>query len=326
MDDATITAPHEAVLICRFDVGEPAAKVAWYKDAKEIYAGSKYDMSWSNGQAKLTIDRTAVADAARYRCEAVNKIGRASTEAQLIVNAAPKIEVDSKFLSKIQVKGGHSIILTANFTGYPVPKASWLHDAAAVSQSADVLIDSGANYSTLTISDSRKRNSGTYSLVAENRVGSDRAEFAVEVWDRPDAPRNLHVVEQYKDYISVAWQAPEGADVTGYVIERREESRQTWSRAGTTTSLRYRATKLFEGTRYVFRVAAENSIGLGAWCEMEESVTAKLPFSPPGAPEKLQIEEMSRNAVTLVWQKPDFDGGSPITGYFVEKRQGYSTR
>ena len=30
--------------------------------------------------------------------------------------------------------------------------------------------------------------------------------------------------------------------------------------------------------------------------------------------------------MTLTWEKPEFDGGSPVTGYYVERRQGYSSR
>lgn len=50
--------------------------------------------------------------------------------------------------------------------------------------------------------------------------------------DKPTAPNNLHVTEQNKTYISLAWEKPDsdgGAPITGYVIERREASRTTWA-------------------------------------------------------------------------------------------------
>ena len=44
---------------------------------------------------------------------------------------------------------------------------------------------------------------------------------------------------------------------------------------------------------------------------------------PPGPPRNLQIEDLTKNSCKLVWEKPSFDGGSKIIGYFVEKSTGY---
>lgn len=41
---------------------------------------------------------------------------------------------------------------------------------------------------------------------------------------------------------------------------------------------------------------------------------------PPGAPGSPQASETSVDSITLTWQKPRDDGGSPITGYVLEKR------
>lgn len=39
----------------------------------------------------------------------------------------------------------------------------------------------------------------------------------------------------------------------------------------------------------------------------------------PGAPTRVQPSDITRDAVTLTWYEPDEDGGSPITGYWVER-------
>lgn len=40
---------------------------------------------------------------------------------------------------------------------------------------------------------------------------------------------------------------------------------------------------------------------------------------PPGSPTRVTPSDITKDAVTLTWFEPDEDGGSPITGYWVEK-------
>lgn len=41
----------------------------------------------------------------------------------------------------------------------------------------------------------------------------------------------------------------------------------------------------------------------------------------PGAPGQPEVNEITNNSVTLHWEKPASDGGGPITGYWIEKRE-----
>ena len=43
---------------------------------------------------------------------------------------------------------------------------------------------------------------------------------------------------------------------------------------------------------------------------------------PPGPPIDLKAEDISKTAATLTWKPPEFDGGSPIIGYYVERKSG----
>lgn len=81
----------------------------------------------------------------------------------------------------------------------------------------------------------------------------------------------------------LTWKAPEsdgGAPITGYVVEKREGNRTMWTKAGETSSemKKFKATRLSEGTVYYFRVAAENSIGVGAFAALDDGAKATLPF------------------------------------------------
>ena len=46
----------------------------------------------------------------------------------------------------------------------------------------------------------------------------------------------------------------------------------------------------------------------------------------PDAPVNLEVVEVSRSHISIEWQPPRSDGGTPVRGYVVERRQSYSTR
>lgn len=48
-----------------------------------------------------------------------------------------------------------------------------------------------------------------------------------------------------------------------------------------------------------------------------------LPYvlGPPSYPEKFHYTERTKNSITLAWKPPRNDGGSPVIGYFVEKKR-----
>lgn len=50
-------------------------------------------------------------------------------------------------------------------------------------------------------------------------------------------------------------------------------------------------------------------------------VEAKNPFDPPDAPEKPDITGYSPSTCSLEWKPPANNGGRPITGYVIEKRE-----
>jgi titin len=149
--------------------------------------------------------------------------------------------------------------------------------------------------------------------------------------DKPTSPQNLRVTDIQIDHAMLKWEAPEadgGSPVTSYIIEKRDTNKTSWFTAGNVdgSTLTYKVSKLFEGSDYLFRVSAENKIGVSDPTDTKEPVTAKLPYGPPGAPRKVQVQDITTKACTLTWKAPEFDGGAEITGYYVERQQAFSTR
>lgn len=142
--------------------------------------------------------------------------------------------------------------------------------------------------------------------------------------DKPSPPRNLQVVSFGKDFVELKWDVPEsdgGEQITGYLVERRDASKTAYIKQGTTDAktLTIKATKLIEGTKLIFRVFAINSIDQSEPTELSEPVITKVPFNPPDSPINLRAEEVTKTSATIRWAPPENDGGSPVTGYFVER-------
>ena len=100
--------------------------------------------------------------------------------------------------------------------------------------------------------------------------------------DKPGPPRDLNVTGTTENSVSLSWKPPKddgGRKVTGYIIEKREALRMAWQKVGVTDDTSYKVPNLSEGVNYVFRVAAENEIGVGEPVEMANATAAKSPHS-----------------------------------------------
>ncbi len=88
-----------------------------------------------------------------------------------------------------------------------------------------------------------------------------------------------------RDSITLEWEPPEsdgGAEVTGYLIEKREEKKSgRWGyvhKVPATTTM-FEVPGLMTGRQYRFRVRPINKMGLGDAIQPEEPVTITSPHS-----------------------------------------------
>ena len=89
------------------------------------------------------------------------------------------------------------------------------------------------------------------------------------------------MTEYSESTVSLKWEEPEddgGCEITHYVLEKRDKSRNTWGNKMSSPDLEYTATKLVKDKQYFFRVAAENKCGVGPFVELTDPVTCKNPF------------------------------------------------
>lgn len=157
-------------------------------------------------------------------------------------------------------------------------------------------------------SDFYARSSGTAII----RVATSTAPQA------PTAPAAPSVVRG-DSQVAVTWVAPAngGAAITGYTLEYSSNSGSTWtnwSSAISSSATTETVTGLTNGTAYVFRVAATNSIGTSAWSSSSASTS---PAALPSAP-TLSALTAGANNVALTWNAPSSTGGFAITDYRIE--------
>lgn len=72
--------------------------------------------------------------------------------------------------------------------------------------------------------------------------------------------------------------------------------------------------------KYQFRVRAVNKYGISDEC-LSEKVVIKDPYGLPGPPGKPKVLDRTRSSMLVTWEPPLDNGGSPITGYWLEKRE-----
>ena len=81
----------------------------------------------------------------------------------------------------ISVKGGASIVLSANVTGAPKPSVTWQQNEITLESSDTIAMERENDFCRITIKASEAKNSGQYKLLAENVVGTAEHTFDVTV-------------------------------------------------------------------------------------------------------------------------------------------------
>jgi hypothetical protein len=133
----------------------------------------------------------------------------------------------------------------------------------------------------------------------------------------PSAPGNVSGVAGDRS-VSLTWTAPTsngGSTITDYVIQYSSNNGTSWVTLsdGVSTVRSAVIAGLTNGTSYIFRVAASNSVGVGSYSASTASlVPATVPFQGGNLTVAAGVVPTQ---VVLQWFAPTDNGGSPVTGY-----------
>lgn len=147
--------------------------------------------------------------------------------------------------------------------------------------------------------------------------------------DKPGPPTSVKVAKVGKNSADIQWNKPitdGGSKVTGYQIYMADTSPPDWKELTKTKGFdnSYTVKNLEEGKTYHFSVAAINEAGVGDNAEADTTVKLEKPLEKPSSPVgPLEVEDIQKTGLTLIWKPSKKDGGTPITAYIIEKREGW---
>ncbi|XP_050743270.1 titin isoform X46 [Drosophila biarmipes] len=176
--------------------GAPRPQVNWFKDGIQLSSSSeRVKIRQIGSTCALTIATVSELDSGRYTCEATNSKGRVSTFARLQVVSDSRIyEADSRLkeiahgrnvadvgdslpiftmrLRDRRVQVTYPVRLTCQIVGYPVPEILWYKDDLPIHTGRKHLISAEGQFFTLEIAATTLDDSGTYTCLAKNELGS----------------------------------------------------------------------------------------------------------------------------------------------------------
>jgi CshA-type fibril repeat protein len=216
--------------------------------------------------------------------------------------------------------GAITVTTTGTATGYTVytyADGTYQPDKTCVSATTTCTVSGLSPAVNYTFRYTRKNDAGTSFPSPYTAAISPTAATPVDV---PSPPLNVTAVAGLRK-ATVSWEAPDtenGSDITGYLVETflgTEELPYTCTTAGT---LSCDVEELDDGTAYTFRVTATNGAGDSEQSDASAEVTT---FAKPGAPAVTEAVP-GAGRVTVKWTAPGSDGGTAVTGYRVQARQG----
>ena len=288
-------------------------------------------------QLKCTVPNLVEGETYDFRCKAITAggIGAASNEVGPVTCRARNLppRIDRTNLLEVRCKAGESFNFDVNISGEPPPEKKWLANNKEMESSERIkIVFTEYNTKIFVRSASRKEN-GTLTITAENVNGRDSADVDVIVIDVPGVPMGPLVVKDMTAHDCwLEWKPPKdngGMAISHYIVEKCDEDMGgRWVVDGETDGpiCVYNVEKLTENHRYRFRVRAVNKEGKSEPLETSGVYEARNPFEVPSKPGRPAVVDFDSDWAKQEWDVPEFDGGSKITHYIIEKKEKVSAK
>ncbi|KAK2842086.1 hypothetical protein Q5P01_012286 [Channa striata] len=310
--------------------GRPNPSVFWLKNGRNIGTKGRVEIAATKKHTSLLIRETVRKDSGQYILTLQNTGGTISKAITCKVLDRPGPPA-----GPLQVSGLSAEKCTLSWGPPPETGGAeimhYIVEKCETSRVAWTLVYGDIMATTCKITKLLKGNEYLFRVRAVNKYGEGETLEsepikAMDPFTTPTAPTDVEVTSTTSEAMTICWKRPVsdgGSRISGYIIEKREKQGVRWARVNKKSvyDLRVKASGLREGCEYEFRVFAENAAGLSEPSLPSPLTLAEDPKFLPSPPAKPSIVDSSRTSITLSWNKPLFDGGTPVTGYKVEFRK-----
>ncbi|KAM9325336.1 hemicentin-2 [Gastrophryne carolinensis] len=173
--NVTVPVGDVAVLSCHV-LGDVRHNLTWQHDGK----AQNEERLLVLPNFSLQIQNVQPGDAGRYQCTAMNSHGSTSASVWLMVQEPPHIQIES---SSSQLSHGGEVKIHCDVSGYPEPQIIWKHGDTFIINDSKHTIDG----KVLVIKDASQEDSGSYSCIASNILGTDEQSITLIYTERPKA-------------------------------------------------------------------------------------------------------------------------------------------
>lgn len=297
---AVVNEEDSAKFICNIDNYDSTTEVTWYCGVRQLEASDKYEITYEDGVAVITINKITRADDGTYRCKIVNEYGEDSAYAELFVNGVRSCR--DYFTSRVVKKTkrrvdtarmlqkppeftlplinrtayiGEDLRFGVTITVHPDPRVTWHKSGQKLIPGLDdkkyTFISDKGLYQ-LIIHSLSEEDDAEYSVMARNRYGEDSCKARLTVVPRPK-PADLTLRPMFKRLLANI-ECKEGQNVR---FEIRVSGRPTlkWEKDGAPLAFGPSIEVIHEGLDYfilhvrdvlpedsgIYRVTASNSAG-----------------------------------------------------------------
>ncbi|KAA8591786.1 hypothetical protein FQN60_017160 [Etheostoma spectabile] len=140
----------------------------------------------------------------------------------------------------------------------------------------------------------------------------------------PAPPHSVMAIRDTDTSVLLQWKEPkEKDDIQGYYLYYTETGKQDWKTVNNkpVTKTRFTVHGLKNRREYVFRVKSVGRAGNSNYSDESRPILVKSAISVPSAPSGITLLLCTGSEMVLGWRAPTCNGGDPVHGYYLDKRE-----